>query len=689
MPNLLTTNFKTHMARQFVESINESANTIYYVNAHKSTQFDNDLIPPTPENSVQGTNYVLYDDIIFGKHVKPTDVKFMIRNIPWQSGTVYDIYDDKQINLENKNFYAVSPESGSYHVFKCLNNSNGDPSTSQPLRSQTNPSDEIYVTSDNYNWKYLFSISSSDYDKFATSDFIPFIENPDVTANAVPGAISTIVINNPGSQYNSYATGTIYQSAVGGNTLIYALNSNRFTDYSLVLSSVNNFIIEQVTSINSANNIATGVIVSINNTTNTVIITSTTKSFNAGKTLVGSTSGASATIVSAAKLTAPLSSNSGFYDNNSFYIRSGTGAGQLRTITDYIVNGDNREVLLDSALTVLPDSSSIFEISPRVVIIGDGINANAIVSINPSSNSISEIEIIGAGSGYTYADITIVANTGLIDNSNNIISSNNAVVRAIISPPGGHGSNVIDELYASRVGIGVSFSNTESNTIPASNDYRRISILKDPLFANVNITLDSSVAMNFSSGETVIQANTGATGTVSGRSGNILTLTNIRGFLSTGNSTVNYLTGTISNATASVTALDRTFDTFDQRQTFQVSMLYTGPLGTGFQLDEKVVQPGFIEYVPTGYVHSLNSGSTSSVISLTDVKSVFSVSDFVSGTINTFVGQTSGAIAELTGQDFSKNYLVDGSGEFLYVENFTPITRQTTQSEKIKLIIEF
>ena len=85
---LITQNFKTHAARQFVESFNESANTIYYATAHKSTPFTNDSAPPTPENTSNYTHYELYDDVLFGKHITPADVTHMVKNIPWVSGTV-------------------------------------------------------------------------------------------------------------------------------------------------------------------------------------------------------------------------------------------------------------------------------------------------------------------------------------------------------------------------------------------------------------------------------------------------------------------------------------------------------------------------------------------------------------------------------------------------------------------------
>lgn len=771
MTKLITQNFRTQMARQFVESFSESANTIYYVTGHKSTSFTNDAAVPDPENTQNYTHYELYDDMLFGKHVLPSDVKHMIRNIVWTSGTVYDMYDDLAANLQDKNFYVSSLESGSYHIFKCLFNNNGSASTDQPLFSEIDVQDEIYLTTDGYQWKYMYSINSTNYLKFATSDYIPFIENANVTNAAVEGSINTILITNPGSQYNSYAFGTVKESAVSGNTLLYALNGEKFTDYLVTVGNITGFEKEEVTSVDAGGKTTSGVIVALYAANNTMRVTSVLRNFTATKTIVGTSSATSQTIVSAEKITAELSSNTDFYKNNSFYIRSGTGAGQLKTITEYIVAGDERRVLLNSPLDIFPDSTSIFEIGPRVIISGDGQSANAVVTVDPSANTITEIEIINSGMNYTYADIQIIANTGLIDSSSSLaISSTSAQSRAVISPPGGHGSNVINELFASKVGIGISFANTENNTISVANDFRKISILKEPLFANVEITLaDTYTASSFAAGETVLQANTGATGTVVDRDGSVVRLSDVRGFFETGNTTVKFVTGQSSNYVGVVAAIDKSVETFDQRQIFQVEMSFTGTAGTGFIDDEIVIQQGistlgsdiitltidrdayeysdgevitqantgatgivsarydtvltvtnitgnfavgnssvsFITGGTTGkvsavlstdntfqanaigYVHSQNNGAASTVIGLTNVRGFFSVSDDIAGTINTFVGQTSKAEAKITGRSYDRNYVVDGSGEFLYTENFAPIERNASQTEKVKLIIEF
>jgi len=590
---LLTDAFKVNVAKQFIEAFDETANTIYYVGAHRSIPFTDDIQIPEPVNNETTVNHVLYDELVFGKHITPSDVAYMIRNTQWETGTVYDQYDDLVDNLRDTNFYVVSQESNNYYIFKCLDNNRGVPSTDQPLFSETAADDTLYRTSDGYQWKYMCTVTQSQYEKFATGNYLPIFEDTNVTANAVSGAIETIVVQDGGQNYNSYATGTVKEAAVAGNTQLFALNGERFTDYLVTVNDVSGFVEEKVTSLDAEGNISSGIIVNVYPANNTVQVTNVVYDFIAGETLTGASSNTQSNIVSTSRLTLALSANTDFYKNNAFYIKSGSGAGQLRTISEYIVTGTERRVLLDQPLSPLPDSSSVYEIGPNVVINGDGRGARAIAEVNPSSNTITEINVIERGSDYTYADVSVVANTGLINvDSGLAVATSSADVRAIMGPAGGHGANIFNELRASRVGVGIEFANTENATIPVENDYRKLSLLKDPLFANVEITLADTVATNFQAGEIVVQSETNATGEITNRDGDILRLTNIRGFFETGNSSVNVLVGQSSNTTAEAVSLDRSLTTFDQRQSFQVEVTYTGPTGSGFMEDELVLQPG-------------------------------------------------------------------------------------------------
>jgi hypothetical protein len=686
---LITSEFKTHMATQFIESMNEPQNTIYYIGAHRSTSFPSDIAPPEPQTNLNERFYSLYDELIFGKRIATADVAHMIRNTVWTSGTIYDMYDDRTNDLESKNFYVVSDEASSYHVFKCLYNNGGIPSTSKPKRSETNPEDELYITSDGYQWKYLYTIGASEYSKFATNDYVPVFVDQRVVNSAVDGSLNVIVVETAGSQYRSYATGNIRDSVIAGNNLIFSIESSNMT----------------------------------------------------------------------------LSSNDSFYDNCSIYLSSGPGDGQIRTIVDYFTSAGERRILINEPFDITPTSATNFIIAPRVLISGDGQGATARAEIDANTGGIRDIIVINSGSGYTFANVQIIGNTGL----SSATTTASAQARAIISPPGGHGSDNVNELFGTRVGISVDFNKSEANTIPTSNDYRKISIIKDPLFKEADFVLSTSGSV-FTPGETVYQVSTAAEGKVLGAAANTITLGMIRGFFSTSNTTpTTQVVGATSGTAANIISIDRSFTTIDQRNIYTAELLDPGLNPNGFALDELVIQTGLnanfnqiIRLVVSGSAYTFVDGevvkqgpanaptasgvvlartdtvltianvvgffavgsevygatsatplnvltvdstfeangianihqldqvsNTVLTIAVTNQQGAFLLSDDQTNTINTFKGQTTQAIAKLTGLNRSKPKLADGSGKIMYVENFVPISRSDNQTERIKLIVEF
>lgn len=104
-----------------------------------------------------------------------------------------------------------------------------------------------------------------------------------------------------------------------------------------------------------------------------------------------------------------------------------------------------------------------------VVINGDGFFANAYAVRNVFTDQIDSIVVDNKGSGYTYANVKI-----------NSLLGNGAIVRAIISPPGGHGSDALYELGGSYLIINPQLDGTEGGILVTENDYRRIAIISDP-----------------------------------------------------------------------------------------------------------------------------------------------------------------------------------------------------------------
>lgn len=232
MPSLVTNKFKLHNAKQFVESFTEPFGNKYYAFVGRHVQFADDQNPPAPDSSENGLLYVVYDEMVFGKQVGFGDVVHMVRRVDWVSNAVYDAYDHTDQTLTSKDFFVVSPEAGQFHIFKVLGNADGVPSTAQPLASQTSAAAESYITADGYSWKFMYSISASNFNKFATSSHIPVFPDSDVSGNAVGGAIDSVKVVAGGKNYKSHANGVFSGIAISGNTLIYDISGDQFSSNS-------------------------------------------------------------------------------------------------------------------------------------------------------------------------------------------------------------------------------------------------------------------------------------------------------------------------------------------------------------------------------------------------------------------------------------------------------------------------
>lgn len=365
-----------------------------------------------------------------------------------------------------------------------------------------------------------------------------------------------------------------------------------------------------------------------------------------------------------------LSSNSDFYNNSAVHITSGRGAGQVKKIVDYIVAGTARRIMIETPFGVVPDLSSTISIAPAVEVRGDGNNAVAVAVINPLANSVSHIEVIRGGEGYSHAEVTLTGNTGFI----NTIVTNEANIRPILSPSLGHGGDVVSETKASAIGVSVTFDRDENENIPTTGDYRAFGILKNPHFREIELGLDLP-AVAFDDGETIHQPSSNAYGTVYYRLGDDLILTDVRGqFLSS-----TPVVGLTTNSTADVLTVSGDVSYFDNRTIFQIEILDTGPLGNGFVPNEEVYQE---DTGAVGIIHSVSPTQ----IALVNVKGIFDVSDSVANIERTLIGRDNDAVAKLLSR--KDKDIIPSTGNALYIENTFPITRDPAQSENAKLIVE-
>ena len=220
MPAIITSKFRRNNAQAFETSFGSSGNK-YYLGIGKPSAFGTktrpdgrtenlgtDSPPIPPADSVQ-QEYDTFDDLLAVKRITSSDVSFAAPRINWTSGTVYDYYrhdygnritggtsiqsaNSGATNLYDANFYVMN---SNFQVYKCLDNNNNGQSTIEPTGENT----LILETSDNYKWKYMFTLSASAQANFLSTDFMGVSSNSTVSNAAVDGAINIVKIKTAGT----------------------------------------------------------------------------------------------------------------------------------------------------------------------------------------------------------------------------------------------------------------------------------------------------------------------------------------------------------------------------------------------------------------------------------------------------------------------------------------------------------
>lgn len=671
-------------ALDFVDDV--AVGAAYYVFAAKHTPYEGgDTTIPTPNDTVVNNYINIYNDMLFGKKVGNTDIKAMIPRYDWTSGTTYAMYDDRDPVLYTKQFYATVNTGAQYHVYKCLYNDVDTSSTVEPSGTD----DDAFETSDGYIWKYMYSANNTVMTKFATTQYMPVVANAAVTANATPGSIEVIKVEDGGIGYANYLTGHFETAAdikVLGNEYAYALGIK-------------------------------------------------------GSTLPD------------------------FYNNCLLRITSGNAKDEYRVITDYNIVGAQKVALINDPFDNVIDVNDTFEVYPFVDVFDtSGVKqtnciARAIVT-GASSNTVTKVEIMNPGSGYRSA-------IAVIRPANNVGVTADASLRAIMSPPDGHGANCFSELGANYVGVAVKFIENEGvkPELRTENDYRQVGLLKNPLFANVELKYSAGNTVgNFIPPERVSQytavritgtANTYSDSTIRGNGtlfqynlsvgdrllitdgnsnvfGNIVSIAsntqltldvnaaftsatcNISlveattyGIISANSSGTIYLANVnVSNVSSSMKfigeqswcttvadtiKISRGGATPDVRvtnnySTFNQLTKFGGTVTAGtFAADEYVTQFSAVPYAqPSARVYAvIDELEGTDFMYVTNVQNTWQQG----ATNGISTGNTSDAQFTVTAK--YEGELVPGSGEVVYIENLAPISRSNQQTETIKLILEF
>lgn len=661
------------VAQHFIESVRDD--NAFYVFAAKHTPYANnsDAVVPTPLDSVKADIRDIYDDMIFGKRVLPTDIAPLIVRYDYVSNRVYTQYDDTESDLFNKIFYVGVQDGSNYNVYKCLYNNKGANSTVEPTGTDINP---VTYPSDGYVWKYMYTASSSMMDKFATDAYIPLTPNTTVVANAVPGSIEVINIEDGGLGYDNYFIGEIETVKVNGNPLRYSINPTA--------STIENFYNNCLIKMTDGEGIDEYRVI-------------TDYYISGGKKVI--------------VINSPWSSNVAATDTFEIYpyveVYDTGGQKQTNCIARGLVNANTGNSIYKVEIL---DAGSGYR-SANVVIRPDasvGVESNAVLRaiISPpgghGSNQYAELGSMYAGIttkfiqdeealtiDNDYRQVGIIkdplfANLVIrINQSNTVGATSFQVGENIYQYRDYKLAGSVDVISGSAI---VSGTGTFFSDALASNDYVLITTGSENIFTKVatvtsNTSLTLAVNSNFTAtGATISYINAISYGVMVGNAAGEITVSNVStAGLSQSLKLVgdeSFCTSVVNVAAALPVSINgrnpNSFNTFTQLTKF------VGTLTSGsFIEDELVVQDSALSYSqPMARYHSGNS----TVMYVTNANNIFDIGEVINGVNSdaTFV-----VSAKYDGE------LVKDSGQVVYVENLSPITRSETQTETVKLILEF
>jgi len=248
MASLLTYQFSTLLAESIYNLLDVSANSYLplsrrsylFVTLGKETPWNAGTeVAPTPAQSIRDLNSY-YDRAMVAKRVSQENASFVVPRVNWTANTLYT-FASCGICPAGTPFYVLNSKD---QVFKCLWNNGGTNSNTEPQLSLSSTSLEepFFKTPDGYKWKYLFTLTSQQKQKFLTQDFMPVTFNRFVRAAAVNRSIDIVRITNQGNNYvdgtvqdiitiSGDGTEAILKANVANGKVIDVVVQNRGSDY--------------------------------------------------------------------------------------------------------------------------------------------------------------------------------------------------------------------------------------------------------------------------------------------------------------------------------------------------------------------------------------------------------------------------------------------------------------------------
>jgi hypothetical protein len=678
--SLVTKKFKDLSVELFKEELEEGYYTYYAFIGKQTAYTPTDSSIPQPTDSVQDTDLGIYKNIAFAKKITAADAKHMVPRYDWTSNTTYVQYDDADPDLFSKKYFVVVYESSTYYVYKCIYSPNTT-STSVPTRTDTSPSDTFYETSDGYQWKYMYSVDNTTFNKFSTQYYMPVIPDANVSGNAINGSIDLITVTEKGARYDNFISGAQFKNAseliVNGNEKVYQITANNASSISNFYKGCYLYIVtsssaqSQYREISNYISNSSGNFVVLNSAFNSIQRPQVNDIYDISPKIVINGSDYT-TNAEARAIINTTSSNS--IQKVSMLNR---GAGYTYAVANVYVDASVPVTANASLRVILPPygghgHDSVEELGGSRL----GISVKFNNTENDTITTNNDFRTIGLIKNPVFANVTLQfdTNSGIFSNNEYIYTGNTVALLGSVSV--NTSSNVVagnSSDFSNGLSIGdyiVISTNTsyQLTKVAGITNSSYMTIVTNGYFSNTTSNIykfDKKTQAQISNVDSV---------------GGTIMLTNVIGTIANGDKIFGNTSGNFANVTSVAINGDvKGFDTFNQMYKYNITTVTGGP----WVDDELIYQPELGIQLANAYFHS-----TESVNSGTRLYTTNQLGRFVVNTsINNIKGATSNTVATVT--EIWPPDTITGSGDIIYIENISPVARSNTTTETLKFIIEF
>ena len=224
MTAIVTSKFRTVNAENFKDDV--GSNSVYVAIGKPdvwslTTSDVTDTTPFTPNDHLDDEGEARANFMAMQK-ISPTDITHVVPRCNWETGLSYVAWDSNDGSIFDKKFYVITTE---FKVYKCIVKGAG-PSTVQPTQTLTPPTAE----SDGYVWKYMYTLSVADSEKFLTTSFLPIktvsLGGQGIVAGAVSSSATVILTEiNPKIKTGMKVSGT----GISGTPTVSAIAGSKLT----------------------------------------------------------------------------------------------------------------------------------------------------------------------------------------------------------------------------------------------------------------------------------------------------------------------------------------------------------------------------------------------------------------------------------------------------------------------------